>query len=295
MLSMTRFETLIPGPRLTLFGAVHGNETCGTYAIRRLIDRLNKDLSLCRGTLTCVPVCNPKAYEKGTRFYQRNLNRALYIKEKPKDYEDFIDPVLCGLLDETDVLLDLHSYASQGGPFGFLGNSSKEEIAYCRALGVNDFVYGWADAFGKADADPREGMGTVEYARSVGAIATTIECGHHTNEDAAEIAYRTIFHALEHLGMIASGDAETGLAVPAHEQRFVQMRTVFYKRKEGATPQPWKHYDTVAQGEVLATYADGETIVAPEDGVIILPKLQAVVGGEWFYFGVETPCPEPLS
>ncbi len=295
MLSITRFETLIPGPHLVVFGAVHGNETCGTNAIRRLIHELNSGMVLTKGSLTCVPICNPKAYENGTRFYQRNLNRALYIKESPKDYEDLIDPVLCGLLDQADVLLDLHSYASQGGPFGFLGNTSVQEIAYCRSLGIDNFVYGWSDAFGKVEADPRDNMGTVEYARSVGCIATTIECGHHLNDDAADIAYRTIRHALEHLQMITSDRGEDVVTPPADHQRFVQMRSVFFKQKEGNTTHPWKHYDTVAKNDVLATYADGDTIIAPEDGVIILPKLQAEVGGEWFYFGVETACPAPQS
>ena len=41
MISITRFETLNPGPHLIVLGAVHGNETCGTTAIRKLIDKLN--------------------------------------------------------------------------------------------------------------------------------------------------------------------------------------------------------------------------------------------------------------
>lgn len=295
MIAISRFETLNPGPHLIVLGAVHGNETCGTTAIRKLIDELNNGLSLTKGTLTCVPICNPKAYEQGTRFYERNLNRAMYIKESPKDYEDFIDPVLCSLIDQADVLLDIHSYASQGGPFGFLGSTNTQEIEYCRSLGINDFVYGWAEAFGKVEEDPRDNMGTVEYARSVGCVATTIECGNHLNDDAADIAYYTIINALTHLGMMDPRGVEQDRVKPTDQQRFVQMKSVFYKEKEGDTTQPWKHYDTVEKNDVLATYADGEELVAPERGVIILPKLHTSVGGEWFYFGVETASPEPQS
>lgn len=295
MLTITRFESLIPGPHLVVFGAVHGNETCGTEAIRRLMNELSDRMALSKGTLTCVPICNPKAFEMGTRFYQRNLNRALYVKESPTHYEDFIDPVLCGLLDRADVLLDLHSYESQGGPFGFLGKTSAREIDYCRSLGIDNFVYGWSDAFGKVEADPRDNMGTVEYARSVGCMATTIECGQHRNKDAADIAYRTILHALRHLGMISPEDGENVEIQPIAHQRFVRMHSVFFKKKQGDTTREWKHYDTVAKNDILATYSDGEQIIAPEDGVIILPKLQANVGGEWFYFGVETDCPAPGS
>ncbi len=288
MLSIYRFETLIPGPHLVIFGAIHGDEKCGTQAIQLLIDNIQASaLRLTKGSLTCVPICNPKAYENNTRFVERNLNRSLYIKENPTAYEDFIDPILCKLLDQADVLLDLHSYASQGTAFGFLGHSSEAEIEYCRALGVNDFVYGWSQAFAKANTDPRDSMGTTEYARAAGCLATTIECGHHYNDDAADIAYRTIRHALAHHGMIEE-------AYPTNKvrQRFTQMKSVYFKAKQGETTKPWNHYDTVAKGEVLATYDDGEKIVAPEDGVIILPKLSAEIGGEWFYFGVQTDCPQ---
>ena len=237
-----------------------------------------------------MPICNPEAYKQNKRFYQRNLNRALYVKDQPKDYEDFIDPILCRILDGADILLDLHSYASQGNEFGFMGHSSREEIDYCLSLGVQNFVYGWSDAFGKALDDPREAYGTVEYARSKGAMATTIECGQHLNDNAADVGYRTIINALQHFGMI-----EQMQDINAMAHNFAKMETVFFKEKEGKTAKQWKHYDVVSKGDVLATYEDGEEVVAPNDGMIILPKLHAKTGGEWFYFGRKTDCPAPIN
>lgn len=291
MIKSYRYDSLNAGQHLVILGAVHGDEKCGTIAIHRLINDIDAgDIQIEKGSLTLIPICNPEAYRLNKRFYQRNLNRALYIKDSPKDYEDFIDPILCRILDDADILLDLHSYASEGREFGFMGHNSKDEIDYCLSLQVQNFVYGWSDAFGKALDDHREAYGTVEYARSQGAIATTIECGQHLNADAADIGYRTIIQALQHCEMIASTEAKKEIT-----HNFAKMEKVFFKEKAGQTSQQWKHYDSVSKGQVLAEYDDGEKITAPDDGMIILPKLHAQIGGEWFYFGRKTDCPKPIA
>jgi len=291
------------GPHLLVLGAVHGNETCGPAGIYQLIQALDTGtIVLDCGRVTLLPIANPQAYQLQRRFVDRNLNRALYAKAEPQAYEDFLDASICNLIESADVLLDLHSYASLGGPFAFLGHTHQQEIDFCRHLGVDNFVYGWADAFGQANTDPKESMGTVEYARSVGVFGTTVECGHHTNEDAPAVALTTILNALLHLQMI---DQASDLAInlnikqqPLHQlesQCFVQMQSVFYKQASGRLTHPWQHYAEVEAGQQLAVYDSGDTIIAPTDGYIVLPKLHAAIGGEWFYFGIATSCPMPLD
>lgn len=281
------YRSSIPGKTLVITGAVHGDEHCGSKALNRLIESLdNGEIRLKSGKLIIVPICNPKAYEANTRFIDRNLNRYLFPKENPKDYEDFIDPILCDLLKQTDVLLDLHSYASPGGPFIFLSTNNEAETNFARDLGINDFVCGWAEAYGgnkKEDAS-KEGMGTTEYTRSEGGIAATLECGQHLNEDAPDIGYAAALRAMSHLGLLEpspeSSESERA------GQRLVRMRDVFY-RQEGATlTKEYRHFDFVAKGDVIASDANGEPIYTAEfDGYVVLPKHKAPVGSEWFYFG----------
>src|SRR5688500_183043 len=77
------------GTRLIVTGAVHGNETCGTKAILRVMGELDSGaLAIARGRVTFVPVTNPLAYAKGERSGERNLNRNLGPVEKPTDFED---------------------------------------------------------------------------------------------------------------------------------------------------------------------------------------------------------------
>lgn len=289
------YQPLEPGPRLTVLGAVHGNETCGAKAIERMVaDIDDRTVILRRGTLQLVPVTNPGAYAKNVRFVERNLNRYLYRKEEKQHYEDHLDPIVCGVLDTTDVLLDLHSYTSPGGPFIFLGGDNAKELAFAKALGVSDFAFGWAQAFGKA-SEGKEAQGTTEYARTKGALAVTLECGQHLNADAPDIGYRAILLALAHLDMLDDGCAAAlGLdrKTVAGKQRFVRMKNVYHREEGAVFARPWRHFDPVAKGEPMASLASGKTLSAPEDGFIVLPKESSATGEEWFFFGTGMASPD---
>ena len=196
-----QYRGFAPGPRLIVTGAVHGNETCGTRAIERVIDELARgELRIVRGQVTFVPVCNPLAYSKGTRIGDRNLNRRLQPTATPVQYEDHVANVLCPWLAEHDALLDLHSFRSPGQPFVLRGPEDNtgalepfaraaEESALVAHLGVQRVVEGWMSSYaggvqrrrerlaaaGRSDAaaieDPSYGIGTTEYMRSRGGWA----------------------------------------------------------------------------------------------------------------------------
>src|ERR1700759_5193882 len=116
------FAGLHPGPRLLVTGAVHGNEICGPQAIARAIaDCRSGKFVIRRGEVTFVPIVNMKAYRANTREGDRNLNRNLRPRENPSDNEDLVGNALCRLLRDHDVLLDIHSFRSQGEAFVFVG------------------------------------------------------------------------------------------------------------------------------------------------------------------------------
>ena len=84
---------------LVVFGAIHGNEKCGTEAIKRA---LKDNLKPNEGKIIYVPICNPRAYAEDVRFIDRNLNRHLFPKENPQNYEEHLDGQICAILDEAD-------------------------------------------------------------------------------------------------------------------------------------------------------------------------------------------------
>ena len=299
------FTALESGPRLIVTGAVHGNETCGTQAILRIIDEIDGGrLHIVRGSVTFVPVTNPLAYALGQRGGERNLNRNLFPKDAPQDFEDRVANWLCPLLARHDVLLDLHSFSDEGEPFVMVGPRNNDgaiepfahaepERALARRLGVRRFVNGWLATYSggvqrRHASDPahlqtvlRFGVGTTEYMRSRGGYALTLECGQHNAPGAPEVAYRAILNTLAHLRMIdAPGPRPVGL----DEMEALSMVAVYDRDAEGDSfSRGWKSFDPVEKGEQIGTRADGTPVLAEYTGRILFPDAAAAAGDEWYY------------
>lgn len=292
------WASLTPGPSLAVMGAVHGNETCGTYAIVRAIDDLQHGrLLLRRGRLTLIPVANPLAFGQQTREGERNLNRRFVPRAEPQDYEDRITTQLAPLLATHDALLDLHSFHTPGVPFAMVGPRNNqgprepfmradEESELARAVGVDQVVEGWLDVYdraARARGEPldEEGMGTNEYMRSQGGYAVTVECGQHDDPEAVRVAERAIRGALARLGM-ADVPAPLPFDGPAARLQEVVLR----ESPDDQLAREWKSFDAVRSGDLIARRADGRELRAPHDVTLLFPYPDAGVGQEWFYLAV---------
>jgi predicted deacylase len=314
-----RFDALQPGPRLIVTGAVHGNETCGTQAIRRLLAEIESDrLHLARGTLTLVPVCNPLAYARGQRAGDRNLNRGLRPQATPQAYEDHIANHLCPLLAAHEVLLDLHSFRNPGQPFVLRGPADNsgplepfahaaDEARLVAHLGPTRVVDGWMASYAQgvarrqararaagreADAlaeDSGYGIGTTEYMRSQGGWGVTLECGQHDDPQAPEVAYRAIRQTLALLGLVDEAPAP-----PAAAFECLSLVDVVDRLHEGDQfVQTWASFDRLQAGQTIATRHDGTPVTAPHDGHIVFPDPAARPGHEWFYLARASDRPLP--
>jgi predicted deacylase len=306
-----RFAALRPGPRLIVTGAVHGNETAGTRGIERVIGEIERgEIDIVRGAVTFVPVCNPLAYREGRRMGERNLNRRLLPTATPQDYEDRIARVLCPLLAEHEVLLDLHSFRSPGRPFVMRGPADNDgalepfrhaaaEARLAAHVGPNRVVEGWMQAYadgvarrkargltpGAVHEDPSYGVGTTEWMRASGGYGVTLECGQHDDPAAPDVAQHAIRQTLALLG-IAEGIelAPPGGpdAAPFECLRLVEVIDRFDAGDRFA--QAWTSFDALREGELIALRADGTEVRAPRDGFIVFPDVGALPGHEWFYW-----------
>jgi len=307
-LQIHQFAALVPGPRLIVLGAVHGNEVAGTRGIERVLAELDAGvLQLQCGSVTFVPVTNPLAYQQGQRNGERNLNRNLRPTDAPQDYEDKLANVLCPLLAQHEVLLDLHTFAAQSEPFAMLGpadNSgplepfalAQQEQALSLRLGVRRIVEGWLSTYavgvqqrlartpaqdraGLLSTDPSYGVGTTEYMRSQGGCAITLECGQHADPGAPEVAYRAIRNTLAHLGLVA----EPAPAAAANIELLALTQVVDRHHPHDTFAKVWSSFDALHTGDLIATRHDGTLVLAPADGYIVFPNNNATPGNEWFY------------
>ncbi len=302
------FSGLEPGTRLIVLGAVHGNETCGTQAIRRVIGEIESgQLTIRAGSVTFVPVTNPLAYVRQQRMGDRNLNRNLVTTDTPVEFEDRIANWLCPQLRQHDALLDLHSFHTAGQPFVMLGPEDNrgtlepfaraaEETALALRLGVHRFVDGWLDTYAGGvarrlaagvsarEADVHYGVGTTEYMRAHGGIALTLECGQHEDPAAPDVAYRAIHHALAHLGLTPAPDPE-----PVSTTEALRLYQVIDRaHPDDRFERAWASFDKVHAGEVIGIRHDGRPECAEQDGYIVFPNPNALPGQEWFYLARPT-------
>ena len=304
-----RFKSPLPGPHILVTAAVHGNETAGTFAMTRLIRQIEQgEIQLQGGALTLIPVTNPKAYRLNRRAGDRNLNRRLAPVDQPEQYEDYVANWLCPILAEHDGLLDLHTFQSGDQPFALFGPQNNQgtlepfaqaaiEESIVQRLGCNRFVYGWLDTYSKGierrakevqtgrfdaknvDTDAMYGVGTTEYMRSKGGWAITLECGQHDDIHGREIAYQAIINTLILTGLIAGTTP-----APAKDPQVLGLYNVFDRFHANDTfARPWKSFDAIANGELIATRADGNVITAEQDCLIVFPNMKSQPGQEWFY------------
>jgi len=297
------FSGMAAGARLIVLGAVHGNETCGTRAIRRVIGEIESgQLALAAGSVTFVPVTNPLAYVRQQRMGDRNLNRNLVPTDDPVEFEDRIANWLCPLLAQHDALLDLHSFHTAGQPFVMLGPQdnqgslepfarSAEETALALRLGVHRFVDGWLDTYATGvarrlavgvsarEADVSYGVGTTEFMRAQGGIALTLECGQHDDPAAPDVAYRAILNTLAHLQLSLAPQP-----APVADTEALRLYEVIDRaHADDQFAHAWSSFDPVSQGELIGTRHNGSPVVADSAGYIVFPNPNAQVGQEWFY------------
>ncbi|MEQ1601844.1 MAG: succinylglutamate desuccinylase/aspartoacylase family protein [Methylophilaceae bacterium] len=298
-----------PGLRLIVLGAVHGNETCGTQAIFRVINEMETGLMpVVAGSVTFVPITNPLAYALKQRMGERNLNRNLNPNSQPGNYEDYVANWLCPLLAQHDVLLDLHSFHTPGKPFALIGplnntgtlepfQHAAEEESLVARLGVHLIVDGWLDTYSRGvtlrlankhgypnhaqlhNLDTKYGVGTTEYMRSQGGWAITLECGQHDDPEAPQVAYQAIHNTLAHLALI---DYPAPKVVDGLKSLRI-LEVIDKTSSEDNFSKAWKNFDVTYAGDLIGTRKDGTPVIAEHEAILLFPNPKAEAGNEWFY------------
>ncbi|MBC7728657.1 MAG: succinylglutamate desuccinylase/aspartoacylase family protein [Microbacteriaceae bacterium] len=324
------YAGLHPGVRLVVTGAVHGNETCGTRAIRRVMAELDAGaLTIVRGAVTFVPVCNPLAFHHHRRAGDRNLNRALAPTSHPREYEDHVANWLCPLLAAHDGLLDLHSFQSAGQPFVMVGprdnrgdlepfGQAAQEEALVRVLGVQRAVDGWLTTYAHGVA---RRLATAQAAAPVGTAATVADLAAAAGAPARlDLHPRYGVGTTEYLRSqggwaltlecgqhddpqspevayraIRNTLAHTGLIDepaprPAPVIEALSIHEVIDKQHAGDRfARDWQSFDAVRAGTLIGTRATGEAVHAPGDGWLLFPNARAEARHEWFYLARVNP------
>ena len=274
------FNSDVDGPHLIVLGAIHGDETCGPIAIKKVIQKFEgKESSLLKGKVTFVPVCNADAYAQGVRFVEENLNRIICKHETPKNNEQHFANDVCDLISSADVMLDLHSFEAEGDPMVFLDHPEAEVQGLAEVLGGKVILYGWDNIY-EGEAISSECTESWAYKNCVKGL--TFECGKNGTEESNVVAYEAILRTLSFYSMIEV-DIDPAQTKPHH----IEMDKVVLKEKDGTFAESFKDVVELKKDTLISIYNDGTEIRMPYDGFLILPAANAPVGQEWFYLGQE--------
>lgn len=165
------------GPVLGLTGAIHGDALYGSHIIRLAMERL--DLARLRGTVIGVPVCNPVAFESGTRTTGQGWNTDMNNMNRvfPGQAGGWVTQKMAAALTKfvvphIDALIDYHCGADTSINYTLVNGDETEEqrrvFNFARLMGT-DFIY-------VHDADPFSGT-IDQYVKSLGKLCVVAEQG----------------------------------------------------------------------------------------------------------------------
>jgi len=185
------FESGVPGRRVMVTSLVHGNELCGAWAVRGLLEAGVRPR---QGSLT-VAFCNLAAFDRfdpaasdASRFVDEDLNRQ-WSTERIADagtVERRRAGELLPFVQRADWLLDLHSMHEPGDPLLLVGLHTRN-LELARRLRAPEHVVvdeGHQDGtrmrdFGRFGLSDAKGGGT----RSL-----LLECGFHGDTTSRDVA-----------------------------------------------------------------------------------------------------------
>ena len=205
-----RFTSSKPGPHVLITALIHGNEISGAVALDFLLqNKIRPD----RGTLTLC-FANIGAYQRFdpakphlSRYLDVDMNR-IWSRQKleggPASREMARARALQPIIEEADILLDLHSMSDDCQPLALPGKLDKG-VYLAKAIGLAPYiVLDRGHAAGQRLRDFEHFCNPKDNRTSL-----LMECGQHWRKSTAEFAINTCLRLL-----MASGIARLDRVMP---------------------------------------------------------------------------------
>lgn len=257
------FDSKINWQTIAIFWWIHWDEVVWEKTIKYFLEKFkNKELKVLKWKIIFA-YGNLKAMQIRKREFTANLNRVFRkeLLEKPSEiYEINRAKQLAKILDNSDVLLDLHSVSSKSEPFMFSENTEKDLELAKNIFDWKIIVWYWEIS------DDSIAWDTENYMHKQGKQAHTLECGNHNLENSEEIWIEVSKNILWYFWII-------------DYKKQTKNNWDFYKIKDIFTTKTWKfifskiydNLDFIKKWEIIWKDLDQE-IIAKEDFYIIMPS-----------------------
>ena len=260
--SVIRITQNARGPRVVLFGGVHGDELSGVHAIEKLFfDLFVGARTLRQGSLTLVRG-NEQALAAERRYLKHNLNRLFREDYGPEidraSYEFYRAQELKILLQNCDFFLDLHSAPIAQEPFMV---AEQAAVDFFSKLGIPRIMTGWSKFSSGAIGGDAE-----NYANAHGAKSATLESGSHFEKRSNDVAYQSIVSLLSLLGMIAGTEQTAALPLEIVDVYAVVTKEADDFRYAGKVD----NFQFIEKGKSFG-FQSGRAITVSEDSYLLIP------------------------
>ena len=293
------------GATLIAVGGIHGNETAGLVAGKRVLDRLGRlpsDASVdggssLRGELV-VFGGNLAAMRAKVRYLSKDMNRLWQdarieglearrtdddLDSEDREQLELLDAIRKTIAEARGpvFIVDLHTTSAHGVPFVIFGDTLPQrhfvsELPLPIIFGLEEQVDGVLS----------------EYWTRQGCVTFTIEGGQHDDPGSIDNLEAVLLLAAQAAGLFPAGSiAETRTAHALLESRRGNLPHVMEVVKRHAIAaedqfrmEPgFRNLDHAHEGQLLARDRKGE-IRAPKNGLVLLPLYQGL-GSDGFFWG----------
>ena len=290
------------GPLLICTGGMHGNEPAGVMALKFVFEALKREPEInpdftFQGIIVGL-TGNVAAMRSKVRFIDTDLNRmwtqenVYRIQHTSQDELRIEEKELLGLLYaiETEianckhqqiVILDLHTTTADGGIFSIARDDSEslriaKELRAPVITGMLSGLTGTTLHYFQEE----------NYHRNITTVA--FESGQHDDPLSVNRAIAAIINCMRSIGCVRPEDVENrhdallinySKDLPAVAELI--MRYAIKDENVFEMEPGFYNFQAVQQGELLA-HDSGGPVLAPEDGLILMPRYQSI-GNDGFF------------
>jgi len=277
-----------PGRHVLISALVHGNELCGAWALKGLLEAGVRPTA---GKLTLM-FANLAAFDRfdaadhdRSRFVDEDMNRQ-WMDERiaqPHTLERQRVAALAPWVRQADWLLDLHSMHESGAPLLLTGVQPRN-LALARALANPVHIV--------VDAGHKDGVRMRDYGRfglpdaqAPDTRSLLIECGFHGDLSSRDVARDMCARFLQVSGVVDAALLQSGLPgwqqADAPQQWALEVTGPVVARSENFRfTEPFTGLECIAQAGTVIGDNDGEPVTTPyDDCVLVMPSVRQARAG----------------
>jgi predicted deacylase len=278
------FDSGVAGPHVMINALTHGNEVCGAIVVDAL---LRERLRPRRGKLT-LAFANVEAYARfdpdrpdAARFVDQDFNRvwtAQALDDRSRDSSELRRArAMRPVIDEVDLLLDLHSMHEKSAPLIVAGPLAKGVELSARLGAPATVICDEGHPEGRRMRD-YEGFGDPASAKN----ALLIECGQHWETGAVTVARDVTARFLLLSGIVDEADLPAGWLQPLPpEMRVVRVtEPVVAKSMDFRFASDYTGLEVFPTAGAVIGWSEGEPVRTPyDDCILVMPSLRQLRPG----------------